>query len=194
MSEGIEWINRKLIEEYGLDTELGIPKYRIVWSTSQIEKQFGIHNIFDSSGTIFLRTERGVFEEQKYQGAFVDKWVLEHIKPTRGNPYLEDIVSWSYEPIWIFGAANSNSQPIWRAVVLLIGNVLRGHDINWKPRSPQDLIREEEERMAREKELCKTILRDDSPIMATKLHSGSAVLNAGIPKEIDNGSASDSRD
>lgn len=185
MSEGVDWINKKLIEYYGLDINLSIPKYRIVWTTSQIEKRFDIYNVY-SEGGIFLRQERGVFEVPKYTG-FPDLWSLEDIQSTSGNPYLERIVRWSYEPIWIFGAGNSDRQPNWRAVYRLIENKRAGHDPNWIPKSPADIERDEENRMAKEKALFKTMLQNDSPIIATKLASGSAVLNALDSKEMDKG-------
>lgn len=174
MSESVEWINKKLIEDYGKDIELNIPKYRIVWTTSQKEKRWEIYRVFTESG-IYLREERGVFEVEKYGEGFKDMWVLEDIRSTIGNPYLEAVTKWSYEPIWIFGAANSDRQPLWRAVVLLIRNKLHG-DPNRVNKSPQTLIDEEVERMAKEKALCKTILQNDSPITATMVHNGAGIF------------------
>ena len=178
MSSDIFDINRKLLEKYGRDTVLNQPRFRVVWSTTQIEKRYGEFEIFSESGDIFLRTEKGVSEVRKYE-EYPDMWVLEQLQDTAGNPYLEHIVKFSYEPLWVFGAANSNRDPIWKAVDLLVRNRLHG-DPNKVNMSPADLERQEEDNLRKEKERIKFILQDDVPDLAFALKHGLAVTVPGV--------------
>jgi hypothetical protein len=178
MSEGVDWINRQLIEAYGTDIGLGKPNFRLAWSTSQLEKRYGEFEVFSEAG-IYLRTEKCVSEVPKYP-EWPDKWVLERLLSTAGNPYLEMVTKFSYEPVWIFGAANSESQPIWRAVDLLIKELL------YKKRkylTRADYEEAEAKRMALEKERCKEIIQDESPWLPGLLKSGSAIVVPANYKE-----------
>jgi len=163
--DSIEEINKKLAEEYGNDLVLNLPKYRLVWTTNQLEKRFGIFRVFTETG-IFLREECEVKEVRKYPFSYEDMWVLEAIMSTTGNPYLEMVTSWSYEPVWIFGAANSDRQPIWRAVRLLVRNHIYG-DPNARTRSPSELEDEEASRMQKEKATFKEMLKEGTDTDAT---------------------------
>lgn len=170
--EDIKQINRKLTEEYGKDIALNLPKFRIAWS-EYTEKRYGKFARFTEEG-IFLREEEGVYEEPKYLGYCENKWILEELKSTKGNPYLELVVPYSYEPIWTFGAANSNPYPVWRAVQLLL--LARLHrDPNKQVKTPSDVIAAEAQRMAREKAVCKDIIKNESPYLAGQLIDGEAV-------------------
>lgn len=163
-----------LKDNYGLDANTGQPNFRI-FTTKQTEKRYEEFNIFTDNG-IFLRTEKGVNEVEKYPAEFDNLWVLERLIPTIGNPYLEQVAKLSYEPVWIFGAANSDKTPIWRAVRLLVNNVLNGGDPNSKRMSPSDLVKAEEERMIKEKAHMLDIIQDDSPFIPAMVHAGSGVF------------------
>lgn len=176
MSESIYDLNRQLINEYGRDISNNLPKFRIVWTSTQKEKRYEEFAVFDESGNHYLRTETGVHEVDKYGPTQQDMWVLERLLPTAGNPYLEMVTKYSYEPVWIFGIGKSDRNPVWRAVKLLCNNALNGGDPNRVNKSPRDLEREEEQRMAKEKELFKTILQDDSPYLAGCIRDGQAVV------------------
>lgn len=167
-------INKKLIEKYGRDQVQNLPKFRVVWSSSQYEKRYGEYEIFSDAG-IYLRTDKGVEEVPKYLPEYPDMWVLEELRPTAGNPYLEMVVKFSYEPIWIFGAANSDRQPIWRAVDLLVRNRLHG-DPNNERLSPAALAKLEEEKLEKEKQNVRDMLRDQTPHLAFGLKHGNAVV------------------
>jgi len=187
MSERIEDINEKLIEKYGKNIDSDLPRFRVVWSTDQIEKRYGEFEVFSEAG-IFLRSEKGIEEVKKYGELCHDKWVLEQLFPTVGNPYLEKVTKYSYEPVWVFGAANSNPTPIWRAVDYLVRIVLHG-DPNAVVKSPADLAREEAEAIEREKIRALDILNNDVPDLAFSLKHGTAVTvptsygdNDGSPK------------
>jgi len=177
MSESIDLvINPRLKDHYGIHTETNQPNFRVVWSSDQFEKRRGKFAVFDDTGVYFLREIEEVTEVPKYDPHNQDMWILERLLPTVGNPYLEGIVNFSYEPIWAFGAGNSDRTPIWKAVKLLVDNCLRGHDPNAPPKSPKDLEREEEQRMLKEKELFRTMLRDESPVVPSLVNAGSGVF------------------
>ncbi len=175
MSEGVQEINKLLIDNYGMDVCLGLPKFRIVWTSSQFEKRYEKYSIY-SEGGIFLREEEGVFEVPKYSGNFKDMWVLERLMSTEGNPYLEMVAKYSFEPVWIFGSARSSRQPVWRAVQLLVRNVLLGSGLK---KSPKDLENEEEARWNAEKVRMKEMLSEDTSGLAVPLKVGSAVFLDG---------------
>tara|TARA_R110000868_G_scaffold16913_7_gene74964 strand:- start:928 stop:1479 length:552 start_codon:yes stop_codon:yes gene_type:complete len=177
MSDSIYDINHRLIEKYGRDIATNEPRFRVVWTSTQLEKRYGEFEVF-SEGGIFLREEKGVREEPKYLPEYPDMWVLEQLVETAGNPYLEMVVKWSYEPLWIFGAANSDRTPIWRAVDLLVRNRLHG-DPNLVHLSPSDLIRAEEAKMAKEKQNIKDMLSDETTDISFALKHGTAVTVGG---------------
>lgn len=172
--DDIKSINDKLIENYGLDIGLGIPRFRIVWSTTARETRYSECEVYSESGDVWLRTEKGIEKDAPKYPAFEDMWVLEQIQDTVGNPYLLMVTKWSYEPLWIFGAANSDRRPVWRGVQLIVQARLFG-DPNARPKSPADLIREEEEKKIKEKEVCLQMIKNDSPYMASCLEGGQAV-------------------
>jgi hypothetical protein len=178
-SEGIDVINRRLEEHYGLDVSVSKPNYRIVWTSSQYEIRINPEgfDIYGDEG-IFLRTEFGPHECEKYP-EYPDMWVLEALQPktARDTPILVDPVQYSYEPLFIFGAGRSNPQPIWKAVNFLVhAHKFRAAVIEKK--TDRDLLIEDMKALAKEKEDCKMYLQNENPPLATALHSGEAVLNA----------------
>lgn len=182
--ETVEEINNRLVDVYGRDINNGLPKFRIVWSTDQREKRYGEFEVWD--GDRYLRTEKGVSEVQKY-GEFPNMWVLERLEPTVGNPYVEMVTNYSYEPKWIFGATHSDHKPIWKAVDLLVKGIIYG-DPNRVVMTPGDIIRAEAKQKADEKEKCLTIIKNESPYLPGALHAGSAVtVPSNYKRAEDNG-------
>lgn len=187
MSEGVQWINRKLQETYGKALELDKPHFRIVFSTSQLETCYRETEVF-SDGGIFLRQEKGISEGPKYP-LWPDLWILERLYTTVGNPYLENVTKFSYEPIWVFGAGNSEKQPIWRAVEMMVHGLLHKKK---KFLTRDDYATLEMERMAKEKEKCLDIIKNDSPWIPSQLANGGAVVvpsnyESTTPKQVING-------
>lgn len=170
----INVINKQLLDTFGKPVALDKPHFRIVWSTDQLEKCYRENAVFTESG-IFLRNEKGVSEGPKYP-MFENKWVLERLYQTAGNPYLEEVVPYSYEPVWVFGSANSNPDPNWKAVLFMLNGMLFSKK---KFLTAADVKLLEIEQIAQEKAKFKEMLKDDSPYIAGMLKSGSAVLNAG---------------
>lgn len=185
MSESVEQINVLLVENYGKDVTTSLPRLRVVWTSSQYEIRdnpdgFDIY----SDGGIFLRTEFGPHEVEKYP-LYQDHWVLEVLVPSEENI---DGKKYSYEPFWIFGAANSSPQPLWRAIKLLVDAKLETHrEFERKKITEQDLRDEDNKKKLKEKETMKMMLQDESPELATALHYGQAVTVPGKATGEDNG-------
>ena len=78
MSDSIYDINHRLIEKYGRDIATNEPRFRVVWTSTQLEKRYGEFEVF-SEGGIFLREEKGVREEPKYLPEYPD---LVHLSPS----------------------------------------------------------------------------------------------------------------
>lgn len=173
--ESIEVINARLKDVYGLDLSTSLPNYRIVWTSSQYETRCNEagFDIYNSEG-IFLRTEFGPKEVEKY-GAFPNMWVLEVLIPKTDFSILVGPEKYSYEPLFIFGAGNSNPYPIWRAVNFLV----RAHKFKvavTEKKTAKDLLIEEMKAIAKEKEECKAFLQSENPPLATALSLGEAVV------------------
>lgn len=181
MSEGIDVINSRLEEIYGVDVSVSKPNYRIVWSSSQYEIRVNPEG-FDIYGDedIFLRTEYGPKEVEKYP-LHHDMWVLEALQPkaARDLVLLVDGTLYSYEPLFIFGAGGSNSQPIWKAVNFLV-HAHKFKQAVLEKKTEEDILIEEMQKLAKEKEECKMYLQNENPPLATALASGEAILNPGL--------------
>lgn len=141
----IKTINTNLRSLYGRDEVEDLPKYRMVFSSTQIEKRLG--DFSDYYGGIFLRTVREVREVPKYPGD-KDRWILERFTYNGSNPEL--MVKFSYEPVWIFrGRGNTFVLPTWPAVQF----VMKCHLIGMGHKTPQETQKEWEEIEAAQKEL-----------------------------------------
>lgn len=193
----VELINKKLLDYYGrgitmyanrifsidkysilgTDSSVDLPKFRIVWSTGLTEKRYGEYEIFSESGDVYLRTEKCVEEVEKYP-MWPDKYVLEHLLPADGNPYLEKAgIKYSYDPRWVFGNARSNPVPIWKYVQILCDHILNNvREIE----SPNDIIRKEQAAIEKEKKLFKTMLQNESPYLAGMLHNADGIKSSGV--------------
>lgn len=168
MSEGVDQINRMLVDAYGKDVGSNNPNFRIAWTTSQTEKKFGHYE--DYCGDIWLREVTEVREVQKYP-LYEDMWVLERLQPI---PVGSDIkgANYSYEPIWVFGANNSVRQPVWRAVKYMCDSVMY---LDRRPKLASDLQAEEDAKFLAEKAIYKDMLQDNSPAIPSALAAGEAV-------------------
>jgi hypothetical protein len=134
-------INRKLSERYGLDLD-GQPKYRVVWSTDQVETRVG--RFEDFVGDILIRTYSGARECKKYSYC-PDRWILESRVATN-NPEL--VSKMSYEPLWIFQDKQGNFLPLsWPAIEIIVQTVINRPE--YKPRSEAQDDYEEREDFAK---------------------------------------------
>ena len=98
---GIDEINKKLAEKYGLEVSSKRPIFRLVYSNTVTEKRLGDFSDFTNSG-LFIRAVREVREVLKYN-YLRDTWVLERLNWVGGeNPELPEARGYSYECVWAF--------------------------------------------------------------------------------------------
>lgn len=103
LREPIEYINEKLIKEYG--TEFGnAPRFRVVFSEDQYEKRWTDHT---DEGFKLLEPEVRLLP--KYKQYIREKYILERLIPIIGDTDLTTKVS--YEPAWVFQDKNGNYLP-----------------------------------------------------------------------------------
>jgi len=177
-TEPIEILNKRLVDTYGKDVAVDLPKYKIVWSSDQYEWRNNDpdgFDIYDESGTIFLRTEYGPHEVPKYP-LNENQWVLEAIraKTALDVAQLVEGKEYSYEPLWHFGAGNSNPQPIWKAVNFLVhAHIFKQNVIK---KTNKDLLAEDLVKIAKEKEDCLMYLRSENPFIHAQLRAGEAEI------------------
>lgn len=169
--ESIEDINKRLADRFGRDISLNNPNFRIVNTKGLTEHRYGTFRDYNSEG-VFLREVSEVREVEKYPH-YDSLWVLEKLTPNTSNSEL--ITKVSYEPVWIFGAAGSSPHPIWRAVEMLVNAALF---INRIRQSPQDIKDAEMAQFEKERSICKQMLQNDHPYMASALKDGYAVTVA----------------
>lgn len=108
--------NKRLSDRYGKDVAINKPRYQIVWSTDAFEHRKGTYP--DYNGDIFLRVVTEVRLTNKYP-LYPDMWVLERLQEVKDNPELPDI-KYSYEPLWVFGANNSERRVVWGYVEQMV--------------------------------------------------------------------------
>jgi len=141
--ETIKVINKRLATKYGLSLD-GRPNYRVVFSDTQFENQFGIFE--DFSGDILLRRVKEYRTVRKYE--YIDgKHVLEKLWffdygsfPDR--PFINN----SYEPVWTFMDKERNPlYPIWEAVEFAVECSLEGVRRTLRSKVKRDYVAEEKE-------------------------------------------------
>lgn len=114
--QDVDAINEKLLLYYGRELD-GRPRYRVVWSTNQLEKRKGEFNEF--YGSIYLRTFYGVKEVPKYPFDR-DRWIVEKLFYIN-NPELFSNRPGSYEPVYVLKGPNGEFLPLnWRAVDMVV--------------------------------------------------------------------------
>lgn len=118
LREPIEWINQKLIEEYGTDISDNRPKYRVVWSDDQYEKRITTH---DDHGNELIHPE--VRNLPKYKQYIRHRYILERLTVVLGETdLLEKVV---YEAVWTFQSKSGVYLPPWfEACRHIIENIL----------------------------------------------------------------------
>jgi hypothetical protein len=167
--EPVDLINSRLADFYGRDVSLDNPNYRIVWSTDQFEHRKGTYEDYDENGT-FIRRVQEVRYVEKYP-FYPNRWILESLQFNELNPELFTKIS--YEPLWVFGEAGSDPQPLWRAVQLIV-NISKA--VEKVKRTQKDLDEEEFQKVQKERQLFKEILQNESPYIAGALKDGAAVV------------------
>lgn len=172
----IDDLNIKLRDHYGLDIGSGNQKFRIVWTSHQRETRHGKFVDLSSEG-YFLREVIETRNTEKYPFN-PEAWVLERLQGNDNNPEL--VARISYEPIWIYGAVNSDPNPDWEHTVVLVHTAL--YVENRKALTDSDLREIEDKKFLKEKAHFKTMIQNDSEYLVGALVAGAAV---SLPKRTD---------
>lgn len=114
--ESIETLNRRLVDEFGADSDTNQPMFRIVWANDQLEKRL---TEYTEKGTALLYPI--VMEMKKYP-YLKDTYVLEQLVVVPEMNMKELPASkLSYEPIWAYRDGDDNPlPPIWPATKFVI--------------------------------------------------------------------------
>lgn len=105
LREPIEDINRKLLDEYGVEMHAaGEPKFRVVFSEDQYERRL---TEFTDEGFQLLHPEVRLLP--KYKQWINQKYVLERLVPVADGSDL--VTKVSYEPAWVFQDKHGNYLP-----------------------------------------------------------------------------------
>jgi hypothetical protein len=111
-----EIINERLALYYGSEID-GRARYRVTWSTGEVEKRVGEFNEF--YGQIFLRTFVGMREVPKYPYD-PDRWIIEKLFYLRHTEVLTEKPG-TYEPVHILKDGNGNFLPLnWKVVQIIV--------------------------------------------------------------------------
>lgn len=112
----VESINEKLLLYYGREID-GRQRYRVVWSTTQLETRVGEFNEF--YGSIFLRTFTGIKEVPKYPYD-KDRWIVERLFYVKNHEIIAEKPG-SYEPIYVLKGPSGEFLPLnWKVVDLVV--------------------------------------------------------------------------
>lgn len=175
-------INQKLLEAYGKHLSADKANFRVVWSEDQLEKRFGVFNVYYND--MFVREETGIREVAKYE--YLDhQWVVERMHPNYHKDVMEG--SYVYEPLWAF----PRGLPLkWEAVDYCVKMALKMIPIDYDKRTPQsesEAIDQDEKRKAKEVRDARTELDNVSnpSELELRLKDGDAVSMAG--KKFDKG-------
>jgi hypothetical protein len=105
LAEPIESINKRLADQYGIETESTLPIWRVVWSNDQLEKR-----LMDVSPTGISLIHPMVFEVPKYLTK--DRFILERLVyvPEEQQKELAGVRK-SYEPLWVFESVQKEYLP-----------------------------------------------------------------------------------
>lgn len=176
--ENLEIVNRRLLETWGRGVN-EYPLYRIVWSTSQLERRYG---------TFIKETEAGLYLGQETCERIVpkyfadpDTWILEWIQPNINNPELRAKVS--YEPLWFFKDREGRPLPYdWEVIEFLIKN----HQTHVVLRNQRMIDSEEEAKKAKEAEEYLDQLKGEASPFHGKLTNGEGIVVPSSYKGSDN--------
>lgn len=118
LRESIEYINEKLLAEYGRSIDDGRPNYRVVWSDDQLEKRVVTH---DTHGNELILPE--VDLRPKYRQYIRHRYVLERLTVVIGETDLLEKIP--YEVVWTFQSKSGKYLPPWfEGCRFIIENIL----------------------------------------------------------------------
>lgn len=165
----IDSLNKKLADTYGCDVSSDNPRYRIVWSEHQTEYRHGKFEDYDEETGRYLRTATETRLCLKYPQN-PDCWVLERFTYNEGNPDIP--AKTSYEPIWVYGAANSDPNPDWPHTEILVNANMYIKRRQITKSEMQDI---QDAKFLKEKDKFKRMIQNESEYLVGALVAGAAV-------------------
>lgn len=119
-TESVDLINKRLKDNFGIDTITGLPIWRVVWTTDQLEKR--LTNVTES-GIELIHPQ--VIEMKKYIPSLQNRYVLERFVIVPEFQQKEICTAVSYEPLFFFEDKNNNPlPPFYRICEFIIYNIL----------------------------------------------------------------------
>jgi hypothetical protein len=116
-----EFFNERLIQLYGNEQNINLPKYRIVWGPAQAEKRYGKYDVLTQETGIWLGVKQGLVEIKKYW-YLQDCWILERIEPNYNKDVFYD--KYTYEPLLTFLDKDNNPLPLaWKPIEFIVSRV-----------------------------------------------------------------------
>ncbi len=118
--EGLETINKRLLDYFSKDIASNQPIWRIVWSEDQYEKQL---TKYTPEGLELLYPE--MREVPKYKQWIHNKYILERLVIVPPINETELTTKTNYEPVWVFEDKHGNPlPPKWEVCKYVIDCVL----------------------------------------------------------------------
>lgn len=110
LTEPIESINRQLVDIFGLDTESGLPIFRIAATWDQFEKRLCSYS--PEGFQLLYPQVREVYKYAQNDPDYRDKYVLERlvVVPAMQTEEIPTSIK-SYEPLYFFADRNNNPLP-----------------------------------------------------------------------------------
>lgn len=173
-NEAIDGLNRKLADVYGCDVASDNSRYRIVWADNQTEYRNGTFVDFDEKTGYFQREVTETRLCLKYPNN-PECWVLEKFQYNISNPDLPSRVS--YEPLWVYGACNSDPNPDWPHTEILV-NVDR--IIKRRAITNSELKEIDDNKLLAEKAKFKAMIQNDSEYLVGAMLAGGATSVNGF--------------
>lgn len=177
----IKEINKRLISTYGLHV-CGKPKFKLVWSTDEVEFRNGTFEKY--YGEIYLGETTGITECRKYEDAdLIDKYILESLEIV-SNPEL--LIQLGYEPLFVFHDKLGNRLPVnWDVIMVFCNYKLNPIRREWRT---EEMDRKEEQRILEiEKKKARIKLDDVLPSDEIRKVRLQEVIYNPYSKEANNG-------
>lgn len=144
--ETVETLNRRLKDQFGIDTATSQPLFRIVWAPNELENR--MVDTLDS-GIVLLSP---VIRQCKKYSYIHDAHVLERLCEVPEFQQKELGVKISYEPLWVYRDKDGNPlPPKWEPTKLIVDTLyaVMGHKSLRKYIDPDVAEGAQEERVTR---------------------------------------------
>lgn len=169
----VDFVNQYLAQKYGKFDD-NRPKFRLIWSSTQMEKRFGVF-AYSSNGIDF-----GTVEEEREVPKYsycMDRWVLEQLCVNEAIPAeIRSQTLVSYEPRWVFwnGENGDYVEPnidfIDMCCYLIMNKTLKGHKA-----TEQELLAQKRAASAKMQAELREKLDNELPDTANALVNGEGV-------------------